>query len=359
MSAGEPDAAVGTKLRSTDSEGPAHRHPEFYQEFCILRVEDTLFKVQKSLLIRDSPVFATLFSVLRHNEEAKGASDDDPIRLKGASASDFARLLTYMMKPAFEMLPNAIPLADLPNITSVARLAHNYKMKGWVDWCTSVLSQVVSADAGSLSSQDFAGVFKTAIQLGDSTLENNIRAEWLKRILRGELPSGPAMDVVHEQTRPQFLTELYTYELERLLKPRDLTGPLQPTPFNNPNMAPIHMQRVLAAYYSLSSAWAHFVSKPIALSGPCPHGGGQPHEVNCVTAFATAWSMAIYGAANLPLHKTYERVSAVRQTLVACRINSDKWPWCSYPASDPLAKILSDLPKTLESHFFIADNTPA
>ncbi|EPS96614.1 hypothetical protein FOMPIDRAFT_1053109 [Fomitopsis schrenkii] len=71
----------------------AIRHNRFYFDDgnAIFRVEDTLFKVHRSILTRNSPIFEDMFCI--QSEELEGETDENPILLESTSSLGFASLL--------------------------------------------------------------------------------------------------------------------------------------------------------------------------------------------------------------------------------------------------------------------------
>ena len=99
------------------------RDSDFYHESgdCIIRVENTLFKVQllsfqfslwinsnqihRFLLVPASAVFSTLFTLPQGDLAVEGISDDAPICLSDDTAADFRCLLKYIYTPCAPLPP--------------------------------------------------------------------------------------------------------------------------------------------------------------------------------------------------------------------------------------------------------------
>lgn len=158
-----PDRPNKRTRADSDPSAQAVRDYKFYIESgdCILRVEDTLFKVSicslpgneliqrkvhRYMLVRDSPVFSALFTLPQGAMAEEGLSDDLPISLDGERASDFHALFKYIYAPyAFESIittsqflthlsrtletqVRTISVRDFWDVVGVAHLAHNYEM---------------------------------------------------------------------------------------------------------------------------------------------------------------------------------------------------------------------------------------
>lgn len=85
------------KSESINGTSPC-RHRRFYFDDgnVIFRVEDTLFKVHRYFLQRDSPVFKDMFSLPTGTAPVHGSSDDLPIDLQTIKALDFERFLSVL-----------------------------------------------------------------------------------------------------------------------------------------------------------------------------------------------------------------------------------------------------------------------
>ncbi|CAE7162883.1 unnamed protein product [Rhizoctonia solani] len=84
---------------STLADHAIKRHPKFYSDdtMVVIRVEDTLFRVHKHLLLK-SETFSDMFKVpkVTNNKPEEGSSPDHPIDLISVSVSDFEALLTVL-----------------------------------------------------------------------------------------------------------------------------------------------------------------------------------------------------------------------------------------------------------------------
>ncbi|RPD67210.1 hypothetical protein L227DRAFT_619446 [Lentinus tigrinus ALCF2SS1-6] len=90
-------------------EGPcrAQRHRDYYFDDgnIVIRVQDTLYKLHRSLLERHSPVFRELFTVPQPEGSTEGLAEDNPIILSGIEAIDFTRLLWLLYPPVLATCP--------------------------------------------------------------------------------------------------------------------------------------------------------------------------------------------------------------------------------------------------------------
>ncbi|KAJ7939593.1 hypothetical protein B0H13DRAFT_1569175, partial [Mycena leptocephala] len=79
---------------------PVRDHQFYYESGdCIIRAEDTLFKIHKFVITQDSAVFSSLFSLPQGSLVVEGSSDDLPITLEGENANDIRSLPKYLYAP--------------------------------------------------------------------------------------------------------------------------------------------------------------------------------------------------------------------------------------------------------------------
>jgi len=77
------------------------RHCEYYfsDGNVIILVENTLYRLHRSLLERHSAIFREMWTVPPPRESTEGTTDDNPIILAGISDLDFVRLLWMLYPP--------------------------------------------------------------------------------------------------------------------------------------------------------------------------------------------------------------------------------------------------------------------
>ena len=79
----------------------------------LFQVEETLYKLHRSLLERHSPVFQELFTVPQPEGSTEGLADDNPIVLPGIQAVNFTRLLWLLYPPCVVSLSQPLHVTDL------------------------------------------------------------------------------------------------------------------------------------------------------------------------------------------------------------------------------------------------------
>ncbi|KAJ7161768.1 hypothetical protein C8R43DRAFT_1123487 [Mycena crocata] len=342
---------------------PAIRDARFYNDSgdCVLRVEDTLFRISRSILTRDSPVLADMFAFPQAGLPGEGLSDDLPIRFEGDKAADFCSLFKYMHAPALETQVNAIPVSDLSDILAVANLAHKYEMAGWQQWAVLVLKHFLMQHSRALSSTNFTSIYQFCCKASDDDLRKVTTDIWVEKIRNGHLPIGDALDAAEAHQARAFLAQLYTLQLARL--PTTSLNVFRPMNLGLDGVASIHKQRILAGYWSLSACWAGFRRRKPALaraSAVCQRSASYRHT-DCEATFAAEWEKAVVNAeARFELHQIRQRVENVAVNIADARsrrmtANMGNEVNC-LPSLFPLQTLLA-APMSLEGYFFASDDT--
>ncbi|KAF9526327.1 hypothetical protein CPB83DRAFT_857922 [Crepidotus variabilis] len=141
----------------TDGASVTQRHPLYYIELVLFKVDTTLYRVQKHGFLYSNPKFFDRFNVPSDNNS--DASDSNPIELNGVTSQAFEGLMVvlYPMNgnvPTYEAWLGALELAtqwDMPDIrtraidaltnlhqngsstnTEIINLAKKYGIKTWL-----------------------------------------------------------------------------------------------------------------------------------------------------------------------------------------------------------------------------------
>ncbi|KAF7303493.1 BTB domain-containing protein [Mycena indigotica] len=357
----EEEETAARPLKRARSDSPLlneelpQRNTDFYFEsdtLCVIRVEQTLFRVHRYLLIQASPIFANLFELPQGNLVIEGTSDANPIVLPD-SAADFASLLKYLYRSASDAGAQDIPVSELHNVFGVARLSHKYEMASWQKWAARCLRELVSSSGAVFSSEDFVEAYDLAYRLPDQNLPKKLWVVWWKRVADGQLPIVPALDAGEKHNHRSFLASLYELELATL--PMGNAAPV----LSFPGFKPVHIQRIFVGHWSLSNWWTQFTETipvfPITSERSCQQAG--QHVPQCTANYARIWRDAYTAAA-----AKYPSTSQVRQRVVEMTKSFTSpqisGTLCRYKAGavdDPLAKATKAL-SSYTNHFFAAEN---
>ncbi|KAJ7923847.1 hypothetical protein B0H13DRAFT_2316008 [Mycena leptocephala] len=322
-----PRLQKGVESYSGSSPPPPVRDARFYHESgdCIILVGDTLFKIHWFIFIWDSPVFAGLFALPQApGSVIEGSCDELPIRLSGDEEGPFRSLFKYIYAPALETQANRISITDLQDILAVADLAHKYEMTAWETW----------------ESEDLWA--KTTVQ-------------WLERITDNDLPISDALNAAEASHDRHLLTSLYKIQLSWI--PTTAASMFQPTKLSMDGIPPVHVQRILAGFRSLSLSWSELRQNMIALPrhAIC---SDEYHNTICIPATTSHWINAVTQAEKFSISEIGHRINAVIQHLSAqAPRNRYVSEQCQYgsDALTPLTMWNQELARNMEGHFFVAE----
>ncbi|KAH9931675.1 uncharacterized protein BXZ73DRAFT_47214 [Epithele typhae] len=130
--------------------GPS-RDPTYYihDGNSVLLVENTLFKVHRSVLTKDKSAFETMFQLSAETDSARsdssmtvaqeGESDDNPIRLQGDTADEFRALLWALYSLPHELSVAMSADANSTQLANLVRITHKYQFRSIMTWALSAL----------------------------------------------------------------------------------------------------------------------------------------------------------------------------------------------------------------------------
>ncbi|KAG8773894.1 hypothetical protein FRC12_002263 [Ceratobasidium sp. 428] len=135
------------------------RDPQYYYEdgSVVLLVDDTLFKVQASLLKAQSETFRDMFTSLSGDVDAKveGLSDECPIKISNVTVPEFRNLLMIFYAPPSDRL--FLGMQGTKNaarawkafiaLSDVVRLADRFGMEDIETWAAGQLKSLVKSSA--------------------------------------------------------------------------------------------------------------------------------------------------------------------------------------------------------------------
>ncbi|KAJ7319422.1 hypothetical protein DFH08DRAFT_1086285 [Mycena albidolilacea] len=264
-------------VRSTD----IRRDNDYYSSSgdSIIRVENTLFKIHKFILVHNSSVFATMFDLPVGKGNTEGSSDDLPIILQGENAKDFRVVLKHIYAPPTQIQVHSMTMAALPDVISVAKFAEKYALDHWKDWAAQFLLSRTS-NLGAVSLDNLPDLYSLSNLLEDTPTRNQIVKRWCEVVETDDLPILPVLTAADLERRAQTMSDLESLPREH-------------------GVSPAHFQRMLSAFMLLTFSWNRFrMQLPVLFrEAPCGGGGSQAqHEANCIPYFLRKWVEATVAA---------------------------------------------------------------
>ncbi|KAI0087776.1 hypothetical protein BDY19DRAFT_892283 [Irpex rosettiformis] len=139
-----------SSILSLSMPGPS-RDPTYYisDGNSVFLVENTLFKVHRSTLMKDKSAFETMFQLSSETDSSRsdmsatqsteGDADENPIRLQGDTADEFRALLWSLYALPHELVTALTPEADITPMYNLARIANKYQFRSLESWALSSL----------------------------------------------------------------------------------------------------------------------------------------------------------------------------------------------------------------------------
>ncbi|KAJ7600854.1 hypothetical protein C8J56DRAFT_911453 [Mycena floridula] len=288
------------------------------EAFCVLRVQNKLLKVKKSILDRDNSAFSKMFQFHSSSE-----SNDEPICLSDKSA-EFCDLLHIL-----DAFPTNLPTIEMDetscrkvgHLINVAEMAHKYVFRTVEQWAVSSISTIVAepnsfepAPVGISDLDDtIARILEIATIGHHASLLDTVTRKLITHILWYNLFPGPRLLEVAERHCHQnpavnrVLGVLYYRMLVNLETTKHGNSPIAmpPQPKFPPRMNIEKRMRSLAAQQELTNIWNRLSSTPPPLPSAEPRDDvtlsdfplhftslPNPHSC-CIKTWSTLWLDAV------------------------------------------------------------------
>ncbi|KAH9947432.1 hypothetical protein B0H21DRAFT_691983 [Amylocystis lapponica] len=264
---------------------------------CVIRVEDTLFRVHRFLLARDSSAFEDMFGMPGGPGEAatEGFSDEHPICLYGETVTQFRALLSVLYALPAELQAYNTVKADIAQLLTIAEATNKWHFASVEAWAIDAVYNVTSGvhgapahDLAHCTSAKLARVLAVALLCGHARLRDFAVDKWTHRILARELRPAPALAIADRHGLPGLAGIAYYVQLMEM----------------GPNFAIAHADgvedeageavvlsreqrlRLLSGHWSLVRLWEHVRTAPPKFQRP---DGCTYHQQGCLSTWAAVW----------------------------------------------------------------------
>ncbi|KAI0670917.1 hypothetical protein C8Q78DRAFT_1032790 [Trametes maxima] len=372
------------------------RDAEFYIEGadCVIRVEDTLFRVHRYFLGRDNSAFQHMFSMPGQGltwQNMEGYSDDNPVRLYGESAERFRALLSVIYDLPPQLQAYHTPAADMDRLLVICEMTNKYHFASIETWAVDALFSAISGlhgppqqpyHLGHCSSVWMKRLLEVALLCGHAKLHEFVAKCWVDRLLARDLRPVHALEIatrsgdrnlagyayyvqllemgpdfdpgVVEDGRPYARASLASYHAATM-------GGAAAAPNTNASHEPRigtpavltreQKQRLLSGHWSLCRLWERLRTTPPKFERP---DGCTYHLHGCLSTWAHAWrevgsseaTLRLEGADVLGRLKTMED-----QLLVHADVSVALSPQCKRAAMAALRATVSEVRAGLAAHF--------
>ncbi|TDL23163.1 hypothetical protein BD410DRAFT_721614 [Rickenella mellea] len=262
---------------------------------CSILVENTLFKVHRFLLTRDSQVFDKLLSggeSVQPAAEFAGSVEGVPIiKLQGDTVVEFRALLWILYARPDVTHHAASDVTLVPKVLTISTIAHRYGFKSLESWVASSLLEHMSSKRLTsevlLSTGQPFDILEKILRVGmDSnvlSLRSLVLLNWLTCLkCHPSLPSS-VIDIVDRYDFPEFKGPTYYHFLvgtDQVPPPhvRLLTGDI--------GLSIAQRTRLLRGFMFLSGLWDSLRTSPPTFSEgeACTH-----HEERCLPSWNRRW----------------------------------------------------------------------
>ncbi|KAH9841412.1 uncharacterized protein C8Q71DRAFT_803146 [Rhodofomes roseus] len=390
---------------------PAVHDENYYDEGadCVIRVEDTLFRVHRFLLARDSSVFQDMFNLptgeAKEETPQEGFSDEEPIHLFGETAEEFRIFLSVLYALPEELHAYRTASSDISRLLTVASLTNKYHFISTAWWAVSALYSVTSGEFGPpthpmgdltrASTAALIRILEVAMRCGHRRLIDFVVESWSNRILSKDLAPRAAMRVADRWDLDGLRGVAYYVQLMEMGKDFDgrlrmghnllstqtqemrparsvaqlvqvqgsneeavVPAPARSTSSSEPpsedETAPlttVQLRRLLSGFYAMVTLWDHLRLNPPNFPRP---DGCTYHMHGCVLTFRTVWLDAAkhdktttYGSADVVGRLRCVEDQLRASTDLACALS----PGCKREALAAVKKLVKDVQEGLSARF--------
>ncbi|KAF8895571.1 hypothetical protein BD779DRAFT_1500288 [Infundibulicybe gibba] len=257
-----------------------------YDGFCIFQVENTLFKIHRFLLNRDSSVFSDMLGLLPQPDSvnAEGTCDASPIFLTDP-AEKFRDLIWALYALPSELCPTTrMVKSDIHRLLNIAEMANKYGFVSFEDWAAQRIYTLAQDPLGLLHTAPpatCARILDLSQILNHENLRLLVSQKLISRILWQQIDTSAILAVAekHNLSRLQGVS----YYRQLVDAERTLTDGRVVPIFKSSTHIEKRM-RFLAAHHSLLNLWDQLRHNP-----PIVNAGGCRSHSHCNASWRQMW----------------------------------------------------------------------
>ncbi|KAI0369370.1 hypothetical protein BV20DRAFT_946171 [Pilatotrama ljubarskyi] len=385
--------------RLAQGENAPVRDAEYYIESadCVIRVEDTLFRVHRYLLGRDNSAFQHMFSMPvvqggggLPSQCVEGYSDDDPVHLYGESVERFRDLLSVLYDLPPQLQAYNTPEANVDRLLAICEMTNKYHFASIEAWAIDALYNVIARlhgppqqryDLAHCSSEWMRKLLEVALLCGHDKLLNLVTNRWVDRIVARDLRPIHALDIAARCGKEKLLGYAYYVQLLEMgpdFSPgvvedgpqfaRTRSGTIlttvnafilgaiaaangEPRIGTPATLTREQKQRLLAGHWSLTRLWERLRTTTPRFERP---EGCTYHQHGCLSTWVQVWREV--GRAEVTLrHEAADvlgRLEAMeRQLVVHADLSNALSPQCKRAALLALKTTVTEVKEGLAGHF--------
>lgn len=287
---------------------------------CVLRVQNTLFKVHRTMLSKDQSFFGPMFTLPQGDFGEEGMSDDHPIVLQGDTAEEFRHFLWALYALPSELIIVRSPKADLSRLIDIAKVSSKYSFKSTETWALDAIQEYLERNTSPMFNDNpLIRMFPTLNTRSSALLESEGQIARLIRLAQ-MCSHSRLMDTMIQLLQKLMSGSLHYSYLAMTLADefnlRDLRGAaylgvMQTSVFVCPGagightyvegdiqetsegsqrlvVSPVQQLRLLSGYHRLSKAWDKLRAVPPQFEH-APSCGATWHQHGCTQSWTDFW----------------------------------------------------------------------
>ncbi|EIW59153.1 uncharacterized protein TRAVEDRAFT_122112 [Trametes versicolor FP-101664 SS1] len=357
---------------------------------CVIRVEDTLFRVHRYILGRDDSAFQHMFSMPAMSgvpwQAMEGYSDDNPIHLYGETAERFRDLLAVFYALPHQLQEYNTPEGNVDRLLTICEMTNKYHFASTESWAVDALYNVVSGLHGppqqqrhpsQCSSAWMKRLLEVALLCGHEKLRTLVATRWVNRIVTRDLRPIHALEIAARSGEGSLAGYAYYTQLlemgpgfdpgvvedgRQYARPRispalAAAGVAVAAPNNGPRIGTPAVltreqkARLLAGHWSLTRLWERVRTTPPPFTRP---DGCTYHQHGCLSTWTQVWADVGRSERTLRLEAAdvLGRLGAMEEQLVSHTVLGDALsPQCKRAALLAVRATMTEVKEGLAGHF--------
>ncbi|KAJ7274085.1 hypothetical protein C8J57DRAFT_1063134 [Mycena rebaudengoi] len=334
------------------------RDPDYYFDDgdFVIRAQNTLFRVHKFLLSRDSSMFQDMFALPQASgsidAEKEGSSDAKPLVLPDTVKAFRALLwVLYSLPPVLQacIIASDEPDFDLDLLISVAEITNKYHFTSMETWSIDMIATATdNYEFGATSSNLLVRVMALAVQHNHLELHDIVVSAWDELLQSGVDPVPLIHDVERENLGSLIGATYYAQLLRMQLVRSGVSGAKTSTLTGCEGLSQSQIARLIFGHWSLTQECLALpdATPDLPLGRNC---SPDVHAARCVPKWKIDWKTAaqadhfsglkptdLLGRLNVLMDRMYHQSLAAQ---------------CGVQRSDTMASFVAAEKKNIGSHF--------
>ncbi|RDB14912.1 hypothetical protein Hypma_016394 [Hypsizygus marmoreus] len=336
---------------------PPVQDPVYYKNDgdCVILVKNTLFKIHRFLLTRDSTVFADMFSLPGNESSPQGTADSTPILLHD-DPEDFRYLCWALYALPTELSAQSTAGgANVSKLIRLAKLVNKYQFASFEKWAIGIVTQqcVEHKYLTTCHHSQFSSLLGLASLCNHEPLRQAVQDTWLVRLQNTATPYASALNAATEYGHRDFQGMVYYILLQTLDKAEATPIPKTSALVNPaPKLSAAYNQILRTGYWSLSKYWERCCKGP-PVTLPRSKKCVKDDHTNCLAGWEHVWRATIRNnKLDSKRVDVLESLDRLQKSFPKSRlIHSNIMPECAELAVQVVPSLQEELRRTMADHF--------